>query len=281
MLASVALASVALLVAQATAPSPTPSPLKTIAHVRSSPLCSTLGNNVFHTIQGLRINDKLIDNSRPLLLAMGKAFVEGSSVGHRLDQQQAQWGNTAGGLHDTNPAVELNAERLGQLIGEIVHNLDIIDGTLKDPNRFPAQAQTDADKKAMALKAQLQAVADQQRKNLNVLNGLVDTFSLQDLIAKGDGTLGAINDGGAKQVSHNDQDVSFQDVISGVDRGRSGHTSDPTLTQDPAITQAATDLTNNPMAPFYVTVVKNEEGASQAENTLAQTVVAVVNSCRQ
>ena len=66
-----------------------------------------------------------------------------------------------------------------------------------------------------------------------------------------------------------------------MDRGRSGHTSDPTLTQDPAITQAATDLTNNPMAPFYVTVVKNEEGASQAENTLAQTVVAVVNSCRQ
>jgi hypothetical protein len=104
-----------LLLATGIAPVPSPSPLKTIVHVRSSPLCSTLGNNVFHTIEGLRINDTLIANSRPLLVQMGKDYVAQSGVGARMDQAQAQWGNTAGGIHDPNPAIKLDNERLVQL----------------------------------------------------------------------------------------------------------------------------------------------------------------------
>ena len=191
-------ALVVLLAATAGEPSPSPaaSPLKTIVHLRSSPLCSTLGNNVFHTIEGLRINDRLIANSKPLLVRMGKDYVAASSVGARMDQQQAIWGNTAGGIHDPNPAIELDNENLIQLTSEIVHSLGIIDSMLKDPARFPVVSKTADDEQAIKLKKQLQAVADAQQKQLNVLYGLGDTYSLQGLIAKGDGTLGAINGGG-------------------------------------------------------------------------------------
>jgi hypothetical protein len=152
---------------------------------------------------------------------------------------------------------------------------------LKDPARFPTTPKTADDRQALVLKARLQSVADQQQKQLNVLYGLADTYSLQGLIAKGDNTLGAINDGGKGQVSHNDQDVTFQDTISGPERGRAGHATDPALSQNPAITQTATDLANNPLGRFVLAVMQNEQSTAQAENALSQSVVQTVNSCKQ
>ena len=95
-----------------------------------------------------------------------------------------------GGAHDPSPALILDNQHLVKLTNEIVHNLAIIDNTLNDPTRFPAVEKTDADKEALLLKAQLQAVADQQRIILNELYGLSDTLSLQELVAKGDGMQG-------------------------------------------------------------------------------------------
>ena len=267
--------------AAVSSPSPAPTPtLKTIIRVHSSPLCSTLNTSVFRTVQGLRINDNLIDASKPLLLRMGKEFVPTSDAGREFDQLQAHWGNAPGGTHDTNPALELDNQRLLMVASEIAHNLEKIDKLLQDPARFPSVATTDDDKQALLLKTQLQAVADQQRKNLNVLSGLGDTFSLQDLIARGDGTQGAINGGGTGQVSHNDQDVSFQDVVSGADRGRVGHPVNPTVDTDPAITQTPIGLADNPMARFYVGVAQNQVDTAQAENVLTPTILAAVAQCK-
>ncbi|HVA26574.1 MAG TPA: hypothetical protein VNF68_00205 [Candidatus Baltobacteraceae bacterium] len=264
------------------APSPVPTTLKTITRVKSSPLCTVVQRNVFSTIEGLRINDRLVAMSKPLLLHMGSEFEPSSAAGKTFDAQSLYNGTVPGGTHDTNPALLLDNQHLLRLATAIVHNLAVIDAFLDDPKRFPALAQTDDDKTAQQLKAQLQAAADQQRKNLNVLYGLYDTFSLQDLIAKGDGTQGAINFGGSKgQVSHNDQDVSFQDVVTGPERGRSGSPVNPTVEQDPAVSQAGTDLANNPMARIYTSVVRIQQGTVQAENTLSQTLSGVVDGCRQ
>jgi hypothetical protein len=276
--------AILLAAAVAGAPSPQPSatPLKVIVHVKSSPLCSTLGSNVFHTIEGLRVNDKMIDSSKPLLLDMGRGYVHSSDDGARFDQQQAQWGNTAGGIHDTDPGLEMASQQLSELVSAIVHNLQTIDTMLKDPTRFPSTAASASDEQALQLKAELQAVADRQKANLNVLSGLADTFALQDIIAKGDGTLGAINGGGAQQVSHNDQDVSFQDALSGPDRGNATAKKaiDPGLSQNPAVVAAASDLANNPFGRFYLAIAQNQALTQQSEAVLAQTVVKVANSCR-
>jgi hypothetical protein len=272
----------AITVAQV-APSPSASPLKTITTVKSGPLCTTLTTTVLHTVQGLLINDRIIESSKGVLVDMGKAWMPNSLAGEKFDQLQAQWGNAPAGTHNVDdPGLILGAQHIYKISQGLVHNLQLIDNLLNDPARFPADPKDDQDRQALLLKEQLQAVADQQRKNLNLLNGLADTFSLQDLIAHGDGTQGAINAGGANgQVSHNDQDVSFQDVTSGPDRGRIGRQKDPTVDTDPAISQKATGLdANNPMMRFYVGVEQNQASTAQSETALTQTVMQVVNQCK-
>jgi len=268
-------------IAQA-APAPDASPLKTIIRVKSTPLCSTLTSSVFYTIQGLQINDKIIAGSGPILVRMGKELVPDSLAGEKFDQIQAEYGGSGpAGTHDPNPALLMDNQRLNRLVSGIVHNIAVIDNILNDPKRFPSVANNDEDRKALQLKAELQAVVDQQRKNLNVFSGLDATFNLQVLIAKGDGTQGVINAGGPNgQVSHNDQDVSFQDVISGPERGRVGSPKDPTVDTDPAVSQKALgELANNPMRRFLVGVLLNERATGQAEDALTQDVNATVNEC--
>jgi len=268
-------------IAQA-APAPTTAPLKTIIRVKSTPLCSTLTTTVLYTIQGLQVNDKIIASSGPLFVKMGKELVPNSLAGKEFDQQlQSQWGSGPAGTHDTNPSLIMDNEHMYQLAAGIVHNIGVIDTILNDPKRFPSDAKNEEDAKALKLKADLQAVVDQQRKNLNIFSGLSETFDLQDLIAKGDGTQGTINaDGRNGQLSHSDQDVSFQDVVSGPDRGRFGNPKNPTVDTDPAVSQKAIgEMGNNPMLRFLLGVLQNERATGQAEDALTQDVVATVNQC--
>jgi len=266
------------------APAPSASPLKTITTVKSAPLCTTLTTTVLYSIQGLQINDHIIEQSKPVLVSMGKAWMPNSLAGEKFDQLQAQWGNAPGGTHNVdNPGLILAGQQLYKISQGIVHNLQIIDNMLNDPARFPSDPKTDQDQEALKLKAQLQAVANQQRQNLNVLYGLADTFNMQDLIAHGDSTQGAINAGGSGgQVSHGDQDVSFQDPIYGPSRGRIGSPQDPTDNTDPAISQKAIgELANNPILRFYVGVEQNQVATAHAEDALTKTVLDVVQQCKK
>ncbi|HTZ56403.1 MAG TPA: hypothetical protein VMB20_15250 [Candidatus Acidoferrum sp.] len=266
------------------APAPSASPLKTITTVKSAPLCTTLTTTVLYSIQGLQINDHIIEQSKPVLVSMGKAWMPNSLAGEKFDQLQAQWGNAPGGTHNVdNPGLILAGQQLYKISQGIVHNLQIIDNMLNDPARFPSDPKTDQDQEALKLKAQLQAVANQQRQNLNVLYGLADTFNMQDLIAHGDSTQGAINAGGSGgQVSHGDQDVSFQDPIYGPSRGRIGSPQDPTDDTDPAISQKAIgELANNPILRFYVGVEQNQVATAHAEDALTKTVLDVVQQCKK
>jgi hypothetical protein len=273
---------VLLLVVSGASPAPSPTTLKTIIRVHSSPLCTTVESNALYEIEGLHANDRLIESSKPLLISMGKEFEPNGIEGQIADKQQRRWGNAPGDTHETNPGLLRDNQHLRKLTGEIIYNLAIIDSVLSDPHRFPAIAKTDDNETSQLLKSLLEATAEEQRQNLNVLYGLVDTFSLQDLIAKGDGTQGVINDPGAKaQVSHNDQYVSFRDVLTGPQRGRIGHPVDPTVDQDPAVSQAGSDLANNPIARFYTRVTEIQQSTSRAEDALSQTVLSVVASCQQ
>ncbi len=264
-----------LLIADAPAPSPSATPpLKTIIRVHSTPLCAAIASNVLYVIGGLQANDRLVESSKPLLLETGKDYIPTSEVGQSFGKRSARFG----GAHDPSPALILDTEHLNKVVSAIVRNLAMIDAALRDPTRFPAEAKTDDERKELVLKSQLEAVADQQRKTLNTLYGLSDTLSLQQLVAKGDGLQGATNEGNAK-VAQSDQDVSFQDVLSAASRGR-GAPVDPTVDQDPAISQAPTDLTNNPMARFYLGVAAEQKTTASAENQLTQTVVTTAATCR-
>jgi hypothetical protein len=271
--------AIALTVAQVT-PLPSAPPLKVIITVKSTPLCQSLTDTVFPTISGLQSNDRIVAATKPVLKDFGNAWVENNDTGHEFDeaaaQPQAIYREPAAVHNDDNPAMILDARRLARLAEGIVHNLRVIDGLLADPRLTPD------------LRAQLEAVAEQQQKNLNVIYGLADTFELQDLIAHGDNTQGALNGGTGKNaayLSFNDQDVSFQDVLSGPQRGHplpGGAPRDPTVDTDPAIKQSATgEQANNPIYRFYLGVTQNQLATAQAENQLLQSVQAVTSQCKE
>lgn len=280
-----------------TDPAPVASPLKTIIRVKTSPMCTTIRQNVLNVLNGLQANDGLVSASKPVLLHMGKDFQPVGIEGGLADANSQHLSGVAtmpGGVHDTNPALILDNQHLKQYVNELAHNLALLDNLLADPTKFPAQATSDDDKQTQLLRAQLQAVADQQRRTLGVLAGLADTFSMQDLIAKGDGTQGVLNGpngtttadtNGVPQniptVSHDDQDVSFKDPITASARENANSPKDPTVDKDPAISQRGTDLSNNPMARFYVGVTASQQRTGAAEEALGKTLQDVVASCQQ
>jgi hypothetical protein len=264
----------AVIVAQVT-PLPSAPPLKTIITVKSSPLCQTLTGTVLSTIAGLQSNDRIIESTKPVMVDFGKAWVDNNTTGHHFDQMQIHQNFEPADVHNNNnPAMILDARKLARRAEAIVHNLNVIDGLLADPHLTPE------------LRAELQAVADQQRQNLNVIYGLAETFELQDLIAHGDATQGVLNEtfgGKPLDSSFNDQDVSFQDVVSGPQRAVAlfSGSRDPTVDTDPSISQKATgELANNPIQRFYLGVAQNQAATARAEDQLDRTVQDLVNQCK-
>ena len=261
----------ATMIAQVT-PLPSAPPLKTIITVKSTPLCQALTATVFDTISGLQSDDRIIESTKPVLVDFGKAWVDNSIAGHQFDQLQIHQVLAPAEVHNQdNPEMILDARKLARRAEALVHNLAVIDSLLADP-RLPPE-----------LRAELLAVADEQRKNLNVIYGLADTFELQDLIAHGDNTQHVLDEkarnGSVRTASVGDQDVSFQDILRGP--ATTGRPQDPTVDTDPAISQKATGLSaNDPIMRFYLGVEQNQAATARAEDALTKTVLDVTNQCK-
>jgi hypothetical protein len=82
-------------------------------------------------------------------------------------------------------------------VGAIVHNLAAIDALLDDPRRFPLAAGSTDTRSAVAMKAQLQAIADHQKQTLNVLNGMLETDTMKDMRGFEDLGVAPLSSGGA------------------------------------------------------------------------------------
>jgi hypothetical protein len=132
---------VALLLA---APSPAPSPA--LGHEA----CTTLRQNVRTALAGLMKNDEIIESGR-------KAYQKMSA-------------------DRTTNTRDLAIDRLyvENAITALVHNLSIVDAQLADPIRFPLDAANGASSPA-AMKAQLAAIAAQQKRALDLLSGALET----------------------------------------------------------------------------------------------------------
>jgi hypothetical protein len=137
-------------------PSPAPTAvLPEIGRVRSTALCTTLRSNIAPTVLGLMKNDEII------------------GAGHRAFMKMAhdQAGTSAA-------SIDIDKLYLEQVETRLVHNLKVIDMLLGDAKRFPAEPKTDDDRDALLMKSQLVAVADQQRKALDLVSGTLETEAL-------------------------------------------------------------------------------------------------------
>jgi hypothetical protein len=137
-------------------PSPAPAAnLPEIGRVRSTTLCTTLRTNIAPTVLGLMKNDEII------------------GAGHRAFAKMAhdQAGTSSG-------VIDIDKLYLEQVETRLVHNLKVIDTLLSDDKHFPAAPKDGDERDALIMKSQLLAVADQQRKALDLVSGTLETEAL-------------------------------------------------------------------------------------------------------
>jgi len=141
----------AVLFAALALPSPSPTPLRTIVHERSSPFCTQLREKIGVSVAGLLHNDEWVDYAKSSLAKMGRDWV------------------TGGGL-----SVQIDRVRIDRSVGGIVQNLTIIDRLLSN---MSGQAQ---DERIAAMRDQLLAAADQQREVLNILEIVLNSQAIDE-----------------------------------------------------------------------------------------------------
>ena len=187
-----------------------------------------------------------------------------------------------GNVHGTmtvdhnSAAMQLDSQHLEQIIGALTHNLDLIEAQLNDPNRFPKTPKDDADRKALEIKAQLEAVAAQQKQTLNVLNALLDTRSMEALAGRGDPleTLFGIDDAGTKLKGGPKVQGTNGQFNGGPLAATPDQQMDPTL--KPSEFSA---LTNSVFGRFYRIVFLEQQAITKLESPLAQNVIQVTRAC--
>ncbi len=155
---------VAVLVASQ--PSPAPSPLKTITHVRSSSFCTTLRQNVGRTVQALIQNNIAVDQTKTLFLKMARDNISGVNQGMVID---------------------MDMNHLNPVIGEVAQNLETAQELLNDTHRFPTQPQTDDARRLLQIQHELRSIIDHQNQALNILSGTYYSYNGNRLLGHGDG----------------------------------------------------------------------------------------------
>ncbi|MGZ3497686.1 MAG: hypothetical protein ACXWNK_07400 [Vulcanimicrobiaceae bacterium] len=148
-------------------PSPSPTPLKTIAHVISTPFCSALRRNIAPAIGHVLDNDRIIAASKPMFVQFAKDHASALKSG------------------GSQAAEDLDVVHLENLIGPMVQNQQRIEALLGNTAAFPVRPLTNDDKQIVALRLQLLNVLDEQKGVLDLISGLVDTQQMGELQAAG------------------------------------------------------------------------------------------------
>jgi hypothetical protein len=125
--------------------------------VASKALCTTLRENVRIALAGLMQNDAVIDTGRKAYRKMAEDRVARS------------------------PSVASDRLYVENAVSALVHNLARIDDLLDDSSRFPTAGVSPDALATNQMKQQLAAIADEQRKALNLLNGILETASFSDV----------------------------------------------------------------------------------------------------
>lgn len=155
-----------VLLAALVAPQPSPSPLKTIIHLRSSPFCTTLREQVGHAVGALIQNNIAFDQSKSLFLKLARDKVSSA---------------------DRTLAIDMDVNRLGPLIDQIVRNLYVSQALLNSARNFPLQPKNDDERRLVEMQNELRAVVANQNQALNILSGTYYSYNGNRLMGYGDG----------------------------------------------------------------------------------------------
>jgi hypothetical protein len=237
-------------------PAPAATPLKTIIHIRSSPLCTGLRRVIGPAIAKVLSSDKYIANSKPLLHDFVRASASGQSQG----------------------AQDLAVSRLETLIGPLVKNTQAVDKLLSDPYAFPKVAYSDDDQKLLQMRDQLRAVNAQQKKVLDVISGFVDTQQLGELQAAGheyDAALKASPNNNGQTPNPAPTAPPAPILNAGVNNAG----NDPARAADPRYKNTDSVVGANPLNVFENAIASYQQDIAGSEQDAAKTVVSAVPLC--
>jgi hypothetical protein len=246
-----------VLMAALVTPQPSPSPLKTISSVRSSPFCTALRENVGHAVKALIENNVAIGQSKSVFLKMAHDEL------------------TSG---DKQMVMDMDVQHLDPLIEQIVKNRDAALAQLSDAERFAAQPKSDDERRLERIRQQLRAVIDRQNDALNLLSGTFFSYNGNRLNGSGDGL--APGDGGSP-VDDPDKDTP---LILPASRPASTQQM-PQLagTPVPVATPATIDLGlagGTDAAALFNALTTYQITELRLENQAAQTILQSTAECR-
>jgi len=266
--------SVALLIAvletagavAAPSPEPSASALPEIYHSYSSPLCSALRTKIAPAIAMLQQNDATIAKSNPLF----KRYVQDSIGGD-----------------DNKSSKDMTVVRLGNLVRPLVDNILATQKLLEDPTIFPANPQTDDEKRRADLRQKtLEALAAQQAA-LDIINGFVETQELSGMQHDGFGYIAAITGSDSTQINNSQKITDIGPV------GTPDPFNRPSAFDDTAINAGLTpnpyeyNLPNvpglalgyNPVGRLHEGVQWTQSEGAKSETKLAKTVIETAKMC--
>lgn len=248
-----------LLAIAAATPQPSPSPLKTITRVHSTPFCTAFGENIKHGVEGVLINDELFKRTEPVFLKAANDMVNGGELTSSFNSMHAAH------VNEDSASVHFDMERLQQIGDAVIKNLKTIDGVLNDPARFPKSPATADDIQLVNLRAQLLALAKEQNDELNVLLGTTDQYLFDTLYSR---------------------DVSFGGALAangkapaGSGNFAGGPLKSPADAMNPELTQNSLFM-SGPLGTMYRAFVARESIETSKEPQLAQALVQASAGCR-
>lgn len=242
--------------AAVSAPAPAPTPLRTITHIRTTPLCTGLHRIIGPAIGKELQNDKIIASSKPMF----HDFVHATAANQSKASQ------------------DMAVMHLESLIGPLVKNTEAVDRLLNDPYAFPKVAYSDGDRKLLQMRAQLQAVNDQQKRALDLISGFVQTQQLGELQQSGheyDSALVA----NPKPQNGSTQPAPTAPPVGVLSAGVSNAKNDPSRAADPRYKNTDALVGANPLNVFENAITSYQGDIQTTEQDAAKTVVSAVPLC--
>lgn len=239
--------------AETSAPAPAATPLQTIVRMRSTPLCTGL-RAMAPAVGRVLQSDRIIAKSKPLF----HDFVRASSDAN------------------SKPLQDMTVMRLEQLVGPLVRNTQEVDRLLSNPAAFPKHAHGADDRKVLEMRAQIQAVNDQQKRALDVINGFVATQQLAELQAEGHEYDSALAPNVKGSPPPNPAPTTAPADILNAGVMPSG---DISRKYDPRYLNTGNQLGENPLNAFEQAISNYQVRISGTEQQAAKSVIAAIPLC--
>jgi hypothetical protein len=234
-----------------TVPATAPSPLPEIGRVRSKGFCTTVRDNVAPSLLGVMKTDDLIGAGHRALAKMADDATNSSSQG-----------------------VDLDRVYLDKVATSMAHNLRVVDALLADKKRFPDKATTDDDRFAQEVRVQLAAVAAEQHRTLDVLEGTLETDRMGQMRADIDtGMASSVSNQQGQPPLTNDVRTSFLDSAGLPDMAPV-----PVLSERSRLTTGKAPG-QRPFDRVKAVIEQQQARIAHAETIAAPTITAAAYAC--